>query len=85
MKTSSLKKMPSLRSDSEAEDFVADSDLTEYDLSGFKKTTFEFQPKSETVNLRMPHDLLQAVKNKAKEEGLPYTKYIRLVLERATS
>lgn len=85
MKTASLKKMPSLRSDEEAEEFVANSDLSEYDLSGFKKTTYEFSPKSEMINLRMPQELLEAVKNKAKENGLPYTRYIRLVLEKATS
>lgn len=71
MKASALKKMPSLRTDEEAENFVANSDLTQYDLSDFKKTTFEFKPKSEMINLRLPQELLEAVKSKAKENGLP--------------
>lgn len=85
MKAASLKEMPSLRSDKEAEDFVANSDLSEYDLSGFKRASFEFQPKTEMINLRLPHGLLEAVKGKARSCNLPYTRYIRLVLEQATS
>jgi predicted DNA binding CopG/RHH family protein len=34
------KPMPSLRSDTEAEDFVAMADLSQYDLSGFKPMPF---------------------------------------------
>jgi hypothetical protein len=33
---SKLKKLPTLRTDGEAEEFVATSDLTEYDLSGMR-------------------------------------------------
>ena len=40
-----LKKFPIFKSDKEAEDFVANSDLTEYDISGFKPVHFEFEPK----------------------------------------
>jgi predicted DNA binding CopG/RHH family protein len=50
------KKLPKLHSDAEAEEFVADADLTEYDLSEFRPVLFEFQPKSERVNMRVnPH------------------------------
>lgn len=38
-----LKALPVLKSDEEAERFVAEADLTEYDLSGFRATHFEFQ------------------------------------------
>ena len=41
------KKLPRLKSDKEAEDFVEKADLTEYDLSGMRPIRFEFQPKSE--------------------------------------
>ncbi|MBB2161541.1 CopG family antitoxin [Gluconacetobacter sacchari] len=41
--------MPSLRSDREAEDFVATADLTQYDLSGFKPMRFEIEPKPDVA------------------------------------
>jgi predicted DNA binding CopG/RHH family protein len=38
----------------EAEEFVVNADLTEYDLSNVRTVFFEFQPKSERVNMRLP-------------------------------
>jgi predicted DNA binding CopG/RHH family protein len=67
------KKLPKLRSDKEAEEFVANSDLTEYDLSGMRLVRFEFQPKSERVNMRLPRPLLDAVKATAAKAGVPYS------------
>ncbi|MGO8865907.1 MAG: CopG family antitoxin [Alphaproteobacteria bacterium] len=78
-----LRKLPKLRSDKEAEEFVANSDLTEYDLSGGEIVRFEFQPKSERVNMRLPRPLLEAVKATAAKAGLPYQRFIRQALETA--
>ena len=78
-----LKKLPKLRSDKEAEAFVANSDLTEYDLSGGEIVRFEFQPKSERVNMRLPRPLLEAVKATAAKAGVPYQRFIRQALETA--
>jgi predicted DNA binding CopG/RHH family protein len=77
------KKLPKLQSDEEAEAFVANSDLTEYDLSGLRTVLFEFQPKSERVNMRLPKPLLDAVKASATKAGVPYQRFIRQVLEAA--
>ncbi len=77
------KKLPELRSDEEAEAFVANSDLTEYDLSEMRTVRFEFQPKSERVNMRLPRSLLDAVKAKAAKAGVPYQRFIRQALETA--
>jgi predicted DNA binding CopG/RHH family protein len=77
------KKLPKLKSDKEAEDFVANSDLTEYDLSGMRMVRFEFQPKSERVNMRLPRPLLDAVKATAAKAGVPYQRFIRQALEHA--
>lgn len=77
------KKLPKLRSDREAEDFVARADLTQYDLSGMRPVRFEFQPKSERVNMRLPKPLLEAVKASAARAGMPYQRFIRRVLETA--
>jgi predicted DNA binding CopG/RHH family protein len=77
------RKLPALRSDKEAEEFVAKSDLTEYDLSEMRTVRFEFQPKSERVNMRLPRLLLDAVKLTAAKAGVPYQRFIRQALEEA--
>ena len=77
------RKLPTLRSDKEAEDFVAKADLSDYDLSGMRVVRFEFQPKSERVNMRLPRPLLDAVKATAAKAGVPYQRFIRQALENA--
>src|SRR5260370_2336671 len=77
------KKLPKLRSDEEAEEFVANADLTAYDLSQLRTVLFEFEPKSERVNMRLPKSLLDAVKASAVKAGVPYQRFIRQVLEAA--
>ena len=74
---------PKLKSDKAAEAFVAKSDLTDYDLSGMRTMRFEFQPKSERVNMRLPRPLLDAVKASAAKAGVPYQRFIRQALENA--
>ena len=85
MKTRRPKKMPSLRSDAAAERFVKTADLTEYDLSGFKPMRFEIEPKSAALNMRLPQKLLNAVKGDARARGIPYTRYVRMILEKAVA
>jgi predicted DNA binding CopG/RHH family protein len=77
------KPLPKLRSDKEAEAFVAKSDLTDYDLSGLRMVRFEFQPKDQRVNMRLPRPLLDAVKATAAKAGVPYQRFIRRALEDA--
>jgi predicted DNA binding CopG/RHH family protein len=77
------KPLPKLKSDKDAEAFIANSDLTEYDLSEMRMVRFEFQPKSERVNMRLPRPLLDAVKATAAKAGVPYQRFIRQVLENA--
>jgi predicted DNA binding CopG/RHH family protein len=66
-----------------AEAFVANADLANHDLSAMRMVQFEFQPKSERVNMRLPRPLLDAVKQTAAEAGVPYQRFIRQVLENA--
>jgi predicted DNA binding CopG/RHH family protein len=77
------KKLPELKSDEQAEEFVAKADLAEYDLSKMRMVQFEVQPKSERVNMRLPRSLLDAVKASAAKVGVPYQRFIRQVLEAA--
>ncbi len=82
MKTPDKRKtIPSLRSDAEAEQFVATEDLTDYDLSNFKPVRFELQRKEAALNMRLPAELMDAVRAKAKALNIPYSRYVRMVLE----
>ena len=45
-----LKTLPKLMTDKQAEDFVAQADLSEYDFSGFKSMKFEFASKLADIN-----------------------------------
>jgi predicted DNA binding CopG/RHH family protein len=80
-----LKKFPEFKTDEEAENFVATADLSEYDFSDFKPMRFEIAPKSAQLNMRLPEQLLLAIKAKAEERGIPYTRLVREALERAVS
>jgi predicted DNA binding CopG/RHH family protein len=75
------KKLPTLRSDEEAEAFLDAADLSEYDLSEMKPIKFEYLRKSAKLNMRLPESLLAAIKAKADAQGIPYQRYIRQVLE----
>ena len=78
-----LAKLPRLKTDSQAEQFVANSDLTQFDLSALKPTRFEIAPKEARINMRLPGELLSAVKRAAKRRGVPYQRFIRQTLEDA--
>lgn len=73
--------MPSLHDDEAAEDFVSTADLTQYDLSAFQPMRFEVEPKAAALHMRLPLSLLKAVKERAKAKGIPYTRYVRMLLE----
>jgi predicted DNA binding CopG/RHH family protein len=77
-----LKPLPVLKTDEEAERFVDEADLSEYDLSGFQPVRFEFQRKAASIHLRLPQQLLEAVKKRAAEAGIPYQRLIRQAIEK---
>ena len=79
-----MKKVPHLKTDKQAEAFLA-QDLSGLDFSQFKPVGFEFEKKDEQINMRIPKPLLAAVKARAKARGIPYTRFIRETLERAVT
>lgn len=81
----SKKPFPNFASDTDAESFVANADLSEYDFSTFRPARFEFEPKSAKINMRLPQSLLDAVKALAAARGVPYQRFIRETLERAVA
>ena len=77
------KKIPTFKTDREAERFVDTADLSDYDLSGARPVRFEFEKKDARVNMRLPKPLLDALKERARQRGIPYQRLIREALERA--
>ncbi len=78
-----MKPLPTLASDGEAAAFVADADLTAYDLSSMTPVRFELKQKDRSVTLRLSEQLLKAVQAEAGRVGMPYQHFIRLKLEQA--
>jgi predicted DNA binding CopG/RHH family protein len=75
------KKLPVLKTDKEAENFL-DQDLSDYiSAENFAPFQFEFKPKQKSVNLRISEELLNAVRAVAHRRGIPYQRYIRQTLE----
>jgi predicted DNA binding CopG/RHH family protein len=79
------KAFPRYQSDEDAERFVETADLSEYDFSKFKPAGFEFDRKDARVNMRLPAQLLEAVKERAKARGIPYQRLIREALEQVVA
>ena len=78
------RKVPRLKTDRDAEAFLS-QDLSDLDFSQFRPVRFEFEKKEDQINMRVPKSLLAAVKARAKERGIPYTRLIRETLEQAMS
>ena len=76
-------KIPTFRTDAEAERFVDTADLSDYDLSGLTQVRFEFEKKTAQLNMRLPEALLNAVKERAAARGIPYTRFVREAVEQA--
>ena len=79
------KKIPTFKTDREAERFIDTADLSAYDLAGAEPVRFEFEKKDARVNMRLPQPLLDALKERAKQRGIPYQRFIREALERAVT
>jgi len=76
--------VPKMTTDAEAEAFL-DQDLSDLDFSQFRPVRFEFEKKAAQLNMRLPQSLLDAVKQRSSERGIPYTRFIREAVERALS
>ena len=76
------RKVPELLTDEEAEAFL-EQDLSDLDFGQFVPVRFEFEKKTAQVNMRLPKALLEAVKRRSAERGIPYTRFIREAVELA--
>jgi predicted DNA binding CopG/RHH family protein len=71
-----------MTTDAEAEAFLA-QDLSALDLTQFRPLTWEANPKTARINMRLPQPLMDALKARAAQRGIPYQRLIREALERA--
>ncbi len=61
-----------------------DKDLSSlFSSSGWKKIKFELKPKNKSITIRISEEMLEAIKEKANDEGLDYQKWIRSSIEDA--
>jgi predicted DNA binding CopG/RHH family protein len=80
-----VKRLPIFKSDDEAAAFL-DQDLSDYiSAETLAPFPFELRPKSKSLNLRISGDLLDAVRARARQQGIPYQRFIRQALERAVA
>ncbi|GHU17734.1 hypothetical protein FACS189475_02050 [Betaproteobacteria bacterium] len=75
-----MKRVPEFKTDATAESFL-EQDLSKLDFRQFKPMRFEVAKKEVALNMRLPAVLMDAVRAKAKAKGIPYARYVRMVLE----
>ena len=75
-----MQRVPEFKTDDEAAAFL-EQDLSTLDFSLFQPMRFEVAKKEAALNMRLPAALLNAVRAKAKAKGIPYARYVRMVLE----
>ncbi|MGC9208184.1 CopG family antitoxin [Acidithiobacillus sp.] len=75
-----MKRVPEFKTDAQAAAFL-EQDLSDLDFNQFKPMRFEIAQKDAVLNMRLPSVLLDAVRAKAKAKGIPYTRYVRMLLE----
>jgi len=77
------KRLPDLKSDAEAEAFVSNADLTEYDLSSMAPVRFTLRQNTASVSVELPVQLVEQARNKAISSGILFQDFIRMAIEQA--
>ena len=75
------KRLPKMKTDAKAESLLK-KDISEFLIKkNFKRVSFEFEPKTKSISLRLSESLLKALKQEAKKRGINYQKLIREAVE----
>lgn len=76
------KSIPKFKTESQEQDFWATHDSTDYvDWSNGKVTIFpELKPSTQTISLRLPQSLLEALKTIANKRDVPYQSLLKIFL-----
>lgn len=74
-----MKKIPKFQNEDEEREFWAHVDTSEYfDFSKAKHVSFpNLKPTSQPISIRIPSYILEHVKQKANEIGIPYQALIK--------
>lgn len=77
-----LKKIPEFINEEEEFEFWSNHDMTEYlDLSQAKRAVFpNLKPSSQTISLRLPVSILDAIKVMANKRDVPYQSFMKILL-----
>ena len=67
----------------EQKGFAKTAEVSDYDLSGHRVAGFEFARKTVRINIRMPAQLLEVIRDTAEGHAIPYQRFIREALEMA--
>ena len=76
------KSIPKFKTESQEQDFWAPHDSTDYvDWSQGRVTIFpELKPSTQTISLRLPQSLLDALKTIANKRDVPYQSLLKIFL-----
>ena len=75
------KPWPVFQSDEEAERFVDEADLSEYDFSAFRPVRFEFT--DDHIDVAMVKSRIDAVDDAARKRGISRDDFIRQAIDKA--
>ena len=77
-----LKNIPKFKEEDHERAFWSKNDTTDYiDWSKAKRVTFpNLKPSTQTISLRLPAGLLNAIKNLANRRDMPYQSFLKNVL-----
>ena len=75
--------LPKFKNEDEERDFWDNIDLSEYfERSDFKRVVFpNLKPTKRLISIRLPDDLIDEVKQKAKKHDVPYQQLIRQYIQ----
>lgn len=76
------KTWPSLPTDEAAKEFVANSDLSEFNWNAAEPVNYEIEDKSARVNMRLPESQLAEIKAEAERRGVKYQRFMRELMDR---
>lgn len=76
--------LPEFKNEDEERDFWDTIDITEYfEPADFKRVVFpNLKRTKRLISIRLPEELIAAVKEKASERSIPYQQLIREYIER---
>lgn len=77
------KTFPDFATDAEAEAFVDRADLSGFDFSDMKSTSFVLRGEARSVHLTLPSELIDEIERRVEETGVPFDRFVELAIGRS--